>query len=635
MPPRPDAPRRFHPLRRLGLPVHPLAPPELSSLSPRSTFVCGAECASLAGHWGAANIFAGVVIDTTIRRSGTGSIKIPAVGAAMGIAMPIAPNSAVVVDTFAIYFSVLPVTDANVFVAPTNDAPNHAGFAYDVATGRLAAYEQAGFASRVLGGPVLQAGVWYVVDYILDALVAGASPRIKFTVNDGAEATLIGTGAAGIYNRQPTFGQTTNTGMLAATATFTLFVDDINASITPADYPISNGWAKAGTPIETWVFGPDAANLEVDDEEDPPQWQPGLAVGPTSIETGGEFVPLISAPAAFNPAAGFDWSEQPAVWQQPTWYAPDLEDADPVLPFLTVATVAQDAALWLEQPGQEAPVTQRWEAPDAAHAPPIILAILPLDPALHPLYGDDQQQGRALPGWDRPEDAGADVLLDLAELVDQTPDVQQDRAIAQLWFSPDPDLLPFVPAPPAFDPSTGFDWSEQPQLTQPVRWLAPDPDPTPFTPAAPFNPANGFDWTETPTGQVAPPWLFADNLLGITAAPAFDPTDFPWDQVGHVDRAPEPWSYGALVDTTFIATTATPAPTTATVPEQAALWPEQPQLWRWASSREPWYNPAIDPVAGPAITGSPAAGATPVILINAENGDVFIYIGGNFIVPAS
>jgi hypothetical protein len=51
-----------------------------------------------------------------------------------------------------------------------------------------------------------------------------------------------------------------------------------------------------------------------------------------------------------------------------------------------------------------------------------------------------------------------------------------------------------------------------------------------------------------------------------------------------------------------------------------------------------WYSQAVEPVDGPLqswlfTTGAPTA--APAVLIDATNGDVYLSIGGNFIVPAS
>ena len=357
---------------------------------------------------------------------------------------------------------------------------------------------------------------------------------------------------------------------------------------------------------------------------------------------------LVAATAgAFNPANGFDWSEQPAAWVQPPWFQPDTEAWTP-LPNLTVAPTGQQAPLWLEQPGQEAPVIRFWYSPEEAHAPPIVLAILPLDPSLT-----------------------GDLWHDHSH--------QQARSIAPTWFAPDASVEGLVPPTAAvFDPATGFPWLEQPQ-----DWS----DGTPFvqreasiggSPPLP-NAYSGFDLHEQPAAwRDGTPWFRPDdaNEIEPPLPNAATHPDLGWDAT--FDRAQTiVWfAPDASVESPLpLASPLTPltpdliaglwpdqsgqqdasiqavwnapdasfeppsfpilpaAPTVATVAQQATLWPEQPAAW------QDWRN-ITDAIEAQAFTldvnlYAPAPGATPKVLINAENGDVFLYIGGGFIVPAS
>lgn len=181
-------------------------------------------------------------------------------------------------------------------------------------------------------------------------------------------------------------------------------------------------------------------------------------------------------------------------------------------------------------------------------------------------------------------------------------------------------------------------------------------------------------WREQQGQEQRPvPWLFADNLLGITATEAFDPTviDFGYDAqqnrstavrwfapdehaAGFVPlgsaaapRVDGDFGYDAQQDRSTAQRWFAPDievsvlrplsfVTTATVPEQAPLWIEQP--YPLAGNRQRWYDPSVEPVPGPLkdtlFTTPPAAGF-PTVLIDASTGDVYLYIGSNFIVPAS
>jgi hypothetical protein len=140
----------------------------------------------------------------------------------------------------------------------------------------------------------------------------------------------------------------------------------------------------------------------------------------------------LPAASGFDPATGdFDWDAQQDVSRVQTWFQLDTESWVP-LPGLTVASIDQQSALWPEQPGQESPVLQVWHAPDAAHAPPILTVLYPLDASLTGDLWHDQSH-------------------------------QQARSVAQTWFAPDADA--FVPQPPVtiFNPAS-VDWAGDQQM---------------------------------------------------------------------------------------------------------------------------------------------------------------------------
>lgn len=274
------------------------------------------------------------------------------------------------------------------------------------------------------------------------------------------------------------------------------------------------------------------------------------------------FVSVIGA-AAFDPATGFDWSEQPQSWTQPPWLAPDASVEGPV-PLANAATASYfdwDATF-------DRDLTVRWFQPDASIEGFLPLANAPTHPDL---------------GWD----------------------VRFDINRSQRWFTPEPYVESPLPlasplTPLAADLLAGL-WpdqsGQQDRGIQPV-WFRPD-DPQEGLVPPPFDPSIGFDWT---------------------------------DGSGQQDRSIQPVWQAPDAETQLLQTIA-PPPTTATVDQQAALWPEQPVAWQApaniTNAIEPWFM-------GLNINlYAPAPGATPSVLINAENGDVYLYIGNNFIVPAS
>lgn len=172
--------------------------------------------------------------------------------------------------------------------------------------------------------------------------------------------------------------------------------------------------------------------------------------------------------AVFDPATGFPWQEQPTDPATRWGVQTETESLTPI-PNLTVATVAQDAGLWQEQPGQERSLAQTWFQP--ADATEVVYPTLPapvFDPSLMD-FGRDAQMDRSIqPTWFRPDDpmlgmpTGAQTTATVAQQAglwqDSSP--QQDRSIQPTWYQP-PDatepIYPSIPVPP-FLPANGFPW---------------------------------------------------------------------------------------------------------------------------------------------------------------------------------
>lgn len=325
-----------------------------------------------------------------------------------------------------------------------------------------------------------------------------------------------------------------------------------------------------------------------------------------SFETGGEFVPVVAAGAAFDPATGFDWSEQLQLWLPTSWFAPEASVESP-LPF-ALAPINPGAGFdWSEQPAtwQQPP----WFAPDPSIETPIPDPFLDLDAAT----ADKQEQPQA---WSQPP-----------------------------WHAPDAETSVIQPpAAAAFDPSTGFPYDGDPTPSSTAQqWFAPEAAidlPLPFA-YLPVDAAT-LDRQEQPAAWQQPPWFAPEaevaGVVPITPV-AFNPaTGFPYDGT-QPPTLPPPWEAGALADLLAVDTVEQSVVDVSDVASRAVLWIDQ-QPERWLPTT--WYNPAVEPVDGPLqswlfTTGAPGTGtgAAPAVLINAENGDIFLSIGGNLIVPGS
>jgi len=180
----------------------------------------------------------------------------------------------------------------------------------------------------------------------------------------------------------------------------------------------------------------------------------------------------------------------------------------------------------------------------------------------------------------------------------------EQRSQAVRWYQPEDAWEGRTPPAVAFDPASGFDWSEQPARwsvevrfapdasseglrtpapafdlsEQPAvwrvqTWVAPDASVEGLAPAAPFDPSAGFPWQEQPADWRPQTWTAPDaSIEGLTPpAPAFDAATFAgaWQEqlVAWLPIrwfAPEPSvdgipPFGATV---------------ATVAQEAALWPD-------------------------------------------------------------
>jgi hypothetical protein len=344
------------------------------------------------------------------------------------------------------------------------------------------------------------------------------------------------------------------------------------------------------------------------------------------------------APPAFDPAT-VDWGYDASTDRSTavTWFQPDTEAWTP-LPFLTVATVDQQAGLWPEQPGQERAVIALWHSPEEAHAPPIIPVIYPIDPSLTGDLWHDQshQQARSIGAtWFQPD---TEAWVPLPTLTVATVDQDAPLWIEQpaswapvVWFAPEDAAVPFVPTP-SFDPGAGFDWSEQPAAWAPPTWFAPDASVEGLTPASAFDPAAGFDWSEqpqawapvvwhapeagtevVPQGSVftplpsaqlapllpdqpqawAPPTWFAPeaSVEGPPPPVTFDPgAGFDWSE------QPAAWTAATWFQPdTLEAWVPIPNLTVATVAQDAGLWQEQPAAWtgQWGFHPDDDYRVAL------------------------------------------
>lgn len=341
---------------------------------------------------------------------------------------------------------------------------------------------------------------------------------------------------------------------------------------------------------------------------------------------------------------------------------------------------------------QDAQAVPLWTAPEASVDGLTPQASAPFNPAFGGLDWTDQtgQQDRSIqPSWFRPSDPeeGLVPLGNAAATPYLAPDDQsgqQDRAIGPTWFAPEASVEGPVPIAAPYDPSVSFaaiqgaDPSEQGPTTQPQAWnavvdllgireaptdatfdqeaalwtdssgqqdrsiqpvwSAPDASAdgfVPITAAAPFNPATGgFDWSEQPGQERATDsrWFRPDDaqegLVPQASAPA-TPYFAPDDWSGQQDRSLQPVWVHPPDATEGLVPTATPA----TVDQYAAAWTDG--SGQQDRGRQPtWWQPEDDQTPAFAWLAAQSS-AIPPVLVDAETGDIWLYLGGVFIVRGS
>lgn len=118
----------------------------------------------------------------------------------------------------------------------------------------------------------------------------------------------------------------------------------------------------------------------------------------------------------------------------------------------------------------------------------------------------------------------------------------------------------------------------------------------------------------------------------------FDPATVDWGYDPARDRSFRPWNVQPDQEWHPTATGDGPGPTGPSTEQLAPLWGNADETQQLQGNRPRWYDRSVEPVDGTLqswlyTTGSP--GVTPVLLIDATTGDVYIYIGSNLMVPAS
>ena len=206
------------------------------------------------------------------------------------------------------------------------------------------------------------------------------------------------------------------------------------------------------------------------------------------------------AAAPFNPATGFDWSEQPGQERDlsVTWFAPD-EQAWVPIPGLTVASTAQQAAANQQPDASEAvdrsvvwyQPEDAWESPlPEVFEPPVV----PRD--LGGVYGQPDWSEQSDPADDRLADryvwfqaVGIDTQAEWVPIpgLPSVPsaaqlaglfgyDAQTDRDLTVVWFAPEEVFWTPIPGEPS-EP-TSWAWSQNPsddeQVDRTQTWFAPE-----------------------------------------------------------------------------------------------------------------------------------------------------------------
>lgn len=216
-------------------------------------FTCGGECDLT--HWNAHD--ATVTIESTIRRSGTGSVKIAATSAANAtIRAGGLSASGHVVERVAINFGAsLPATDAKLLYV--GGAVRNAYIGFDQAAGKLAAFGQNDWATRAVSSVVV-ANTWYVVDVHFDG--TPTLPTIDWRVDGVAQAQTVASAGGPTTYSNAFLGQIDDSDN-PVLATFTAYYDDFAISKTASDYPIRDG-ESLGAP-EVWTIAAFLRNSDV------------------------------------------------------------------------------------------------------------------------------------------------------------------------------------------------------------------------------------------------------------------------------------------------------------------------------------------------------------------------------------
>ena len=365
-------------------------------------------------------------------------------------------------------------------------------------------------------------------------------------------------------------------------------------------------------------------------------------VGVVPAPEGGD-VPFV-APAAFDPSSGFDWSEQPQAWTDQRWFAPEpAVEPVPQGSVFTPLAPELEAPLWQEQPADWRPELRYQPEDDTTTRLPPGVTVATV--GQQPLYAHDAEQERdQTQRWFQPDTEAPPILPNLTvATVDQQSelygyDAQQDRSTQATWFQPDTESWTAIPnlTVATVDQQAPL-WLEQPADWTNQRWHAPDPAVEGLTPPV-VTVLVDFGYDPQQDRSTQPTWHAPDPAVeGLTTGTVTVATVDQQPLYGYdasLDRSTQPTWHAPEAEQSTVVTTAPPP--SATVDQQAPLWLEQP--YPLAGTWPMWYSQAVEPVDGPLqswlfTTGAPTA--APAVLIDATNGDVYLSIGGNFIVPAS
>lgn len=175
-----------------------------------------------------------------------------------------------------------------------------------------------------------------------------------------------------------------------------------------------------------------------------------------------------------------------AVRRTENWYDRNIDGGFvPLVPSqVTTATVAQQIGAHGEQlpDHEEVSTAQTWYAPDAEVGRIPLLngaAPTPFGQGLDSDYQQEISDNQAV--WfvpDLPDEGPFPIVVSTTATVPQQAGLwqegeQQQQWLPSVWF-PVADLLG-VAEFDQFDPSAGFDWTEQPQVWSETRWVMPEP----------------------------------------------------------------------------------------------------------------------------------------------------------------